>query len=222
MTRPLRLVVGDQRPIFRAGLRALLGAQGSAGGAEVIGEAGGLAETVQLVTRVRPDVSVIDLNFADADGFVVERVAAASPRSKILVLTDRSDNLSRLEAFRQGALGYVLKQASPSHLFDALASLVAGRTYLDPTLTAFRGMEAPTPRSWPQLSRREQQVLHLLALGYTNSEIAEKLVISVRTAESHRSSIQRKLGIRSRAELARVVWDGELEPVSLVEAATLA
>jgi len=134
-----------------------------------------------------------------------------SPDTQIVILTMQEDPAFAREALRTGAIGYVLKEAASSQLVEAVRLALEGRTYLHPELGA-RLAAVPEKASGPpdDLTEREVEVLRLIALGHTNGEIAETLYLSVRTVESHRAHIHRKLGLQTRAELVRYALDHEL------------
>ena len=137
------------------------------------------------------------------------RIRAAAPDAKILVLSMQDDVSYIREAFAAGAGGYLLKDVADADLVTAVREVAAGRRYLHPALGAYfaSGGDAPTAKDTDPLSDREREVLHLLALGNTNQEIAEMLYISVRTAETHRAHIMQKLSLTTRAELVRYAID---------------
>lgn len=153
----------------------------------------------------RPDVIVLDGVPAPV-GESVRRVLAEVPHGKALVLTDRDDPAAVREAFEAGASGYLLKGADGSNVFAAVRALAAGESYVDPALGARVIAADLQQRARPEgdgLTSRQREVLRLLALGHTNQEVAETLVLSVRTVETHRAHLMQKLGISSRAELVR-------------------
>jgi len=126
---------------------------------------------------------------------------AASPRTAVVILTMQDDPAFATQMLAAGAMGYVLKEASHSELMRALRMVARGGTYLDPSVGAL-AVTAGVPAA-PALSERETEVLRLIALGHTNSEIAKTLYLSVRTVETHRANLQRKLGVSTRPELVR-------------------
>ncbi|HEV3472218.1 MAG TPA: response regulator transcription factor [Actinomycetota bacterium] len=207
----LRVVVAGYGPIYRAGLCAVLPTNEDGTTVAVVGAAGDLRKARSLATLLRPDVIVTDLLFPGEDPHPIPRLLEGSPESRVLVLSERSDPEAIQAALDDGVSGYVLRNAHKDDLIVALHEVAAGRRYLDPRIGRLpqRHLQL-TPK---QLTEREREVLKFLALGYTNSEIASCLVISVRTVETHRSNLQRKLGVRTRAELARAAWREGVGPL---------
>jgi two-component system, NarL family, response regulator NreC len=205
----ITIVIADDHRVVRSGLRLLL--QGEEGMA-VVGEAGDVESALRLVESRRPDVLVLDLNMPGPPSLpAIPQLRAACDRTHVVVLTMQDDPAFAREALQAGASAYVLKEAADEELVSAVRAAAEGRTYLNPELGA-RLAAAPPPRSGPpdDLTDRELQILRLIALGYTNAEIAQQLYLSVRTVESHRAHIQQKLGRNSRAELVRYALDHAL------------
>jgi two-component system response regulator NreC len=196
------VVIADDHAVVRSGLKALLDAEP---GFEVTGEARDVRSALTYVRAQRPDVLVLDLNMpGDASLPAIPELLEASPGTAIVVLTMQNDPAFAREALRAGALGYVLKESANAELVEAVRSATEGRTYLQPQLGARLAAEPPKPDPGDDdLSNRETEVLQLIALGHTNTEIAEQLYLSVRTVESHRAHIQQKLRLSTRAELVR-------------------
>jgi two-component system response regulator NreC len=208
----IRVVIADDHKVVRSGLRMLLEAEPSL---EVVAEAGDLDSATRYVRGHHPSVLVLDLNMPGEPSLpAIPRLCEEFPDTSIVVLTMQNDAAFAREAMRAGALGYVLKEAADSELIEAVRAAAEGRTYLNPQLGAKVAAEAP-PTSGPpdDLTEREVDVLRLIALGHTNSEIGEQLYLSVRTVESHRAHIQQKLGRSKRADLVRYALDhGLVEP----------
>jgi two-component system response regulator NreC len=205
----VRVVLADDHAIMRGGLRRLL--EGEAG-CEVVAEASTVDDTIRFVGAHKPDVLVLDLNMRDGSSLpAIPRLLEASPDTRIVVLTMQIEPAFAREALRAGALGYVLKEAADEELITAVRAAVDGHNYLNPQLAA-RVAAAPPPATGPPggLSEREAEVLRLIALGHTNAEIAEKLYLSIRTVETHRSHIQQKLGLSKRSDLVRYALDKRL------------
>jgi two-component system response regulator NreC len=137
-------------------------------------------------------------------------VADASPDTSVVVLTMQDDPAFAREALQAGASGYVLKQAAGTELVQAIRAAASGGTWLNPALGARMAATPLTSGPPGDLTEREVDVLRLIALGHTNTEIAEQLYLSVRTVETHRAHIQRKLGLSTRAELVRYALDNDL------------
>jgi two-component system response regulator NreC len=190
--------------MIREGLRGLLEREPDL---LVLGEASSLAGA--LAVDIEPDVIVADLMLPDARGAeVIERLVARFPGSPVLVLTMVDSPADVRLAFAAGARGYLLKEAASAELVQAVRRVAAGEDYLQPAMGAAMAASRRTPprahaATAEALSGREREVLRLVALGHTNAEIAQMLFVSVRTVESHRASLQRKVGVRSRAELVR-------------------
>jgi two-component system response regulator NreC len=197
---PITIVIADDHRIVRAGLRLLLEAQD---GFRVVAEAGDVATTERRVTAYHPRVLILDLNMPDGSSLPsIPRIRASAPDTQVVVLTMQNDPAFAREAIRAGAIGYVLKEAADAELVQAVRLAADGRTYLNPELGARLAAEPPAPVGPPDdLSAREIEVLKLIALGHTNSEIASKLYLSVRTVESHRAHVQQKTGRTTRADL---------------------
>ena len=148
-----------------------------------------------------PQVLVLDLNMPGGSGLkAIPLIREESPATQIVVLTMRQEPVFAREALAGGALGYVLKDAADDELVDAVRRAAAGKSYLNPSLGA-RIASEPPPGPPDDLSNREVDVLRLVALGHTNAEIAKQLYVSTRTVETHRTHIQRKLTLSTRAEL---------------------
>jgi two-component system response regulator NreC len=208
-TTTITIVLADDHQVVRSGLRMLLEAED---GFEVLAEAGDVATTHQKVLGYRPRVLVLDLNMAGESSLpAIPQIRADSPGTDIVVLTMQDDPAFAREALRAGALGYVLKEAADGELVQAVRLAAKGRTYLNPELGARLAAEPPAPAGPPDdLSPREIEVLKLIALGHTNSEIASNLYLSVRTVESHRAHIQQKTRRTTRAELVSYAHDNDL------------
>jgi two-component system response regulator NreC len=196
------VVIADDHAVVRSGLRALLDAEP---GFEVTGEARDVRSAMTFVRAQCPDVLVLDLNMPGEPSLpAIPGLLEASPGTAIVVLTMQNDPAFAREALRAGALGYVLKESANAELVEAVRSATEGRTYLQPQLGARLAAEPPEPEAGAgDLSERETEVLQMIALGHTNTEIAEHLYLSVRTVESHRAHIQQKLRLSTRAELVR-------------------
>jgi two-component system response regulator NreC len=197
---PLRIVIADDHPVVRAGLRALLDSELDL---EVVGEGADAATAERLVRAHKPDVLVIDLVMPGASALeAIPRIRDAVPDTCILVLTMQDDPALAQDAIQAGANAYVLKDSARSELVTAVRRAAQGEQYLSPQLGAL--VAVATERARPaDLSARELEVLRLVALGHTNAEIGAQLLISPRTVEAHRSRINHKLRIGTRAELVR-------------------
>lgn len=198
--RRLRVVLADDHTVVRSGLRLVLELEPDL---EVVAEAGDVAGALTALSVHMPDVLILDLNMPGERSLpAIPRFLEVSPSTRVVVLTMQGDPAFAREALRAGALGYVAKDAADAELVQAIRMAIAGRTYLSPEIGARIAAEQEPPAD-DALTERERDVLRLIALGHTNPEIAARLHLSVRTVESHRARIQRKLGRSTRAELVR-------------------
>jgi two-component system response regulator NreC len=211
MSPTIRVLIVDDHAVVRAGLRLLLEKQA---GLEPVGEAGSGREAIFEARRLDPDVILIDLIMPDGDGLeTIPTLVQEHPETKIVVLSMQDDPRYVRQAFEAGASGYILKEAADVEVTAAIRDVAAGGRYVHPSLGArLVAAEAAAARraDADPLSNREHEVLRLLALGHTNGEIADKLFISVRTAETHRSHILQKLHLATRADLVRYALQEEL------------
>lgn len=210
VVRPrVRVALADDHEVVRSGLRLVLAAEPDF---EIVAEAADVERTTRMVLGYKPDVLLLDLNMPGGSSLkAIPRIRAASPSTAIVVLTMQDDVGFAREALGSGALGYVLKEAANTELVQAIRAALAGRTYLHPSLGA-RLAAASVDAGGPSdaLSPRELEVLRLIALGHTNTEIGGKLFLSVRTVETHRAHIQQKLSRSTRAELVAYALDHRL------------
>jgi two-component system, NarL family, response regulator NreC len=200
------IVLVDDHEVVRNGLRMVLDAEEDF---DVVAEGGDLEAARRYVRAHRPRVLVLDLNLPEGSSLpAIPEMREDSPDTAVVVLTMQQDPAFAREAMRAGALGYVLKHAAGSELVDAVRAAAAGETYLNPKLGAQLAAAPPEPTGPPDgLTEREVEILRLIGLGHTNSEIAEQLYLSVRTVESHRAHIQHKTGRTTRSELVRYALD---------------
>ena len=198
------IVLADDHTIVRSALRVLLDAEQAF---EVVAEAGDADEAVRKVRAYKPKVLVLDLSMPGGPSLArIPDVREASPGTSIVMLTMEDEPRFAREAFRAGALGFVLKEAADTELVAAVRAAATGVSYLNPQLGALIAAQPDVPPGLPDdLSEREVEVLRLVALGHTNAEISEQLFLSVRTVESHRAHIQRKIGRTTRADLVAYV-----------------
>jgi two-component system response regulator NreC len=205
----IRVMVVDDHAVVRSGLRLLLEREEDI---HCAGEAASAEDAIRAVERLAPSVILMDLQMPGMGGLAgIERLRQRAPAIPVLVLSmhDEPDDVRR--AFAAGAAGYVLKTAADEDLVTAVRAVAAGGRYVHPTVGAILARpESSGPIN--ALSEREREVLKLLAFGYTNLEIAEMLVLSVRTVESHRAHILAKLRVGSRAAMVRLALEaGMLE-----------
>jgi two-component system, NarL family, response regulator NreC len=200
----IRIVVVDDHAVVRAGLRLLLDAEDDM---EVVGDAGNARDAIFEVRAAKPDVVLLDVVMPGESGIeALPQVLHEAPEAKVLMLSMQDDPNYVREAFAAGARGYVLKEAVDAEVVAAIRDVAAGNHYVHPALGArmvAADAAAQAAAAADPLSDREREVLKMLALGHTNQEIAQQLYISVRTAETHRAHIMRKLQLSTRAELVR-------------------
>jgi two-component system, NarL family, response regulator NreC len=205
---PITVVLADDHAVVRSGLRLLL----DSAGMEVVAEAGDVDSALRYVLGHKPDVLVLDLNMPGEPSLpAIPRFLQASPATRIVVLTMQQEPQFAREALGNGAAGYVLKEAADDELVEAIHAARDGSTYVNPSLGARLAIAPIGPPGG--LTEREADILRLIALGHTNTEIAEQLYLSVRTVETHRAHIQQKLGRTTRAELVRFALDHRLVDV---------
>lgn len=203
----VRILLADDHPVVRQGLKALLEDEPNF---SVVGESGSGLEAIRTCSELQPEVLILDIMMDDISGIEVARqVKESCPRTEIVVLSMHGDKKHVLEALQAGAKAYVVKKSASSELVQAVHEVIVGRRYLGPSLTDMvvdayleKSESGPTD-PYDLLSRREREVLHLAAHGYTNAEIAERLFISRRTVETHRANVMRKLNISNQTDLLR-------------------
>lgn len=207
ITKSISIVLADDHLIVRQGLHALLEAEPDL---NVIGQTGDGLEAVELVKRLNPDVAVLDLMMPGLNGLEVARqLSKMTPRTKIIILSMYDDEGFVLEALSNGVSAYVLKDTGSADLINAVREVTSGHRYLSPSLTdraidVYEQMtKLGTMDKYETLTTREREVLHLSAEGLTNNEIAQRLGISIRTAETHRSKLMHKLDVHTQADLTR-------------------
>jgi DNA-binding NarL/FixJ family response regulator len=199
----------DDHAVVRQGIRALLDAEG---GFQVVGEAGSGGEAALLAADLAPDVILMDLVMPEMDGVTATRlIKQRSPRSQVIVLTSYHEDEHIYPAIRAGALSYLLKSVGLDELVGAVRKAARGEATLHPHVAArlaqeLHGASAGTRWLYDTLSEREREVLHLIATGMTNAQIAERLVISERTVKSHVNNILSKLQVADRTQAAIFAW----------------
>lgn len=205
--KTVRLLLVDDHPIIRSGLRMLFQAEPSL---VIVGEADSGAAAIALVEKLHPDVVIMDVAMPGMSGIeATRRIKAANPETAVLALTMHEDEQYFFEMLNAGASGYIPKRAAPDDLVSAIKVVAEGNVFLYASLARFlmRDMADRTelePAAGDEiLTAREKEVLTLIADGHTNREIADTLVISVKTVERHRENIMAKLDIHNRVELVR-------------------
>ena len=201
------VVLADDHHIVRQGLRVLLEAEGDF---SVIGEEADGLKVVELVERLRPNVLLLDVMMPGLNGLEITRqIAKRAMQTRVVILSMHASETYVLEALRHGAAGYVLKDANPTELVQAVREVRAGRRYLSRGLSeraidayAEKAQAAPAD-AYDTLTTREREVLQLVAESSSASEIAARLGISPRTVETHRENLMRKLGLKSQTDLIR-------------------
>jgi two-component system response regulator NreC len=203
----ITILLADDHHLVRQGLRVLLEGEPDF---MVVGEAADATEAVQQGERLRPDVILLDLMMPGLHGLAALRqVVKGAPQTRVIILSMYSNEAYVFEALKDGAAGYVLKTSRADELVLAVREVVAGRRYLSPPLTekvveAYRqGTGGVVLDPYDTLTAREREVLHLVSQGLGNAGIADRLFISVRTVETHRANLMRKLNLRSHTELIR-------------------
>lgn len=215
-TETIRLVLADDHPLFRRGIRAFLSRRPDL---KIVGEAPDGEAAVALARRLDPDVVLLDVNMPGLDGLrAVEALRRSAPRTRVLMLTVHTRTEYVMQMIHSGAHGYIAKDAAPAELLRAILKVARGGVHFNSEAAlaflqdnlAAPGCAAFTPVA--RLARREREVLALLADGLSNKEIAAHLKLSVRTVETHRERLKRKLGLRTVAELTRFALANELPP----------
>ena len=214
-TTSIRVLIVDDHAVVRSGLRHVLESEPDI---EVVAEAGDAQRALFEALESKPDIVLMDVVMPGKSGIeAISELLAHLSATRVLVLSMQDDAHYVREAFAAGASGYVLKEAADNELVAAVREVAAGGQYVHPALGArlvAADVEERKRVADDPLSEREREVLRLLALGHTNQEIAKLLFMSVRTAETHRAHVMRKLGVTSRAELVRyAIGEGMLDDV---------
>jgi len=203
----VRIVIADDHEMFRAGLKSLVAQED---GLQIVGEAKDGEELLAKLKKVKCDCVVLDLSMPNMDGLeAMEVIGENYSEMRVLVLTMQKDPDHFRQAMNSGACGYVLKDDAYDQLVKAVRTVAAGKKFISPSVSDFR-LQKKTAQSTPQagppvdiLTGREKEVLKLIANGLPNKNIARRLKISIRTAETHRANLMKKVGIRSTAGLVK-------------------
>ena len=208
----IKVLLADDHSIVRAGLRRIVEESGEM---HVVAEAADGREALQLVKETAPDVAVIDISMPGLDGLeVIAQLQAQHPKLPILVLTMHEEGQYVVRAIQAGAMGYLTKQSAPEQLVKAIRKIYKGQRYITDeaaeslALRVAKGSDGKSPLD--SLSMRELQVLRRLAMGHTNREIASAYHISIKTVDTYRARLLKKLGLRNNAELSRFAIQNRL------------
>ena len=201
----VRIVLAEDHKVMREGLRMVLDRETDL---EVVGEADDGVEAVRLVRELRPDVLVMDVSMPGLDGLKATDALGTTVSTRILILTRHTEGSYVQRLLTAGASGYVLKQSAADELVRAIRRVVAGQKYLDPAITdqAIGNVTGGTRRATAaggRLTRREEDVLRFVALGFLAKEIADRLGISIKTVETHKAKAMTKLGLKNRIDIVR-------------------
>jgi len=207
-TDKIHVLIVDDHTILRAGLRMLLNAHPDI---EVVGEASDGNQAVLSAQRLQPDVILMDIAMPECNGIEATRqIKRLLPETRVLVLTMHENEEYLFQVLRAGASGYILKEAADTELVTAIRVVYSGRFYLSPSAQSImvgdylqRVRTGEERDSYSALTEREREILKLVAEGYTNNQIAERLTISPKTVDTHRTHIMDKLNLHSRAELVK-------------------
>jgi DNA-binding NarL/FixJ family response regulator len=214
----IRVLLVDDHPIVRTGLRALLESESDI---EVVGEAGAGEQGIHMAHKLRPNVVVTDLLLPDVDGVeVTRRIRAELPQTQVVILTSVSEeDASVVRAVRAGAIGYVLKDADVGQLVETVCSAAGGQVHLSARAAARLMQEVRAPKQDVPLTDREREVLREVAVGRSNKEIARSLHIAETTVKSHVRAILDKLGVQSRTQAALHAVRCQMTTPDLIQAA---
>jgi len=207
MSEKIRILIAEDHQTVREGIKLLVNNQPDM---EVIGEAGDGDIAIKMAQELKPDLVLMDISMPSLNGLkATKRLRSMQPNIKIITLTRHTDDGYLQQLISAGSNGYVLKQSAPTELINAIRTIAAGNSYLDPSLTR-KVMGGYVNRAASlrgdgkgELTDREAEVLRLIALGYSNKEIGAQLDLSVKTIEAHKANAMRKLGISSRIDIVR-------------------
>lgn len=212
----LRVLLAEDHETVREGIKLLINSQNDM---QVVGEAGNGNAAIKMAQELQPDIAVMDISMPQLNGLkAAKKLKQCCPDIKLLTLTRHTDDGYLQQLIQAGANGYVLKQSAPAELIRAIRAVCEGNSYLDPALTEkvmggyVRQSTALRNARKVELTNRETEVIRLIAWGYSNKEIGERLGISVKTVEAHKTNSMNKLGMKSRIDIVRyAILQGWLE-----------
>jgi len=200
----IRIVIADDHQLVRAGIRRILDEDSDF---EIVGEASDGKQALELIDETKPDVILLDVAMPGLDGVeAMRRLAKLKPQTHVVIVTMYADEHHAARLLRMGALGYVVKDAAPSELAEAIRTVHAGKRFVSQSLRealALRFVDSPEREPIDSLTNREFQVLRCLVTGANHREIAEELDISIKTVDAHRLNLLAKLGLRNNTELTK-------------------
>jgi len=203
--KKIRLVLADDHPMIRAGFKTLLSQSNDI---EVAGEADSGQELMKVVSALKPDVALVDMNMPGMSGLeAMEKLHATFPEIKFVVLTMHEEREYVQKALKAGAAGYLLKNIDREELVSAIRAVFNGGKYFSPEITSILADTVARPASTEEITPREKEVLELVATGHSTKQIADKLGISIRTVETHRINMLKKLEVNNSAELIRKAFE---------------
>ncbi len=203
---PVRVLIVDDHAILRDGLKSLLSVEPDI---QVVGEAATGAQALKMIRQLHPDVVLMDITMPDMTGLeATEVIKKGYPEIKVIALTVHENETYLKRMMQVGASGYVVKRAAAKELTTAIRTVMKGGVYIHPSIAGHlvsAAVQSPEPsrEAVKNLSEREWQVLRLIALGFTNKQVADRLALSVKTVETYRARIAEKLNVRTRADLVR-------------------
>lgn len=206
MSEPIKILIAEDHQTVREGIKLLVRSQPDM---EVIGEANDGEEAIKLARELGPDLLLMDVSMPGMNGLkATKKLRKTMSELRILILTRHTDDGYLRQLIGAGANGYVLKQSAPQQLISAIRTVASGEAYLDASLTqrvlgGYSGKHPLKGERTGDLSSREEEVLKMVALGYSNKEVAARLDLSVKTVEAHKANAMQKLGFKSRIEVVR-------------------